>query len=143
MKHAALVVFLVSICSSIPMLAQNGKCTESAIREAAAKDSTPKTSDSFFFSGALEKPVIGKSEREATGKEVSAGRSNNKHPMTPQRIVVSTSGDMAYEYGTSQVSFDDKKTGKHKDFTAAYLRVWQVETGQCKEAAMIAEPEGH
>jgi hypothetical protein len=143
MRHAALVVFLASLSSSIPMIAQNGKCTDSMIREAAAKDSTSKTSDSFFFSGALDKPVIGESEREAARKKVSAERTNSRHPMTPQRIVVSSSGEMAYEYGTSQVSFEDKKTGKHEDFLAAYLRVWKVEEGQCKEAAMISEPEGH
>jgi ketosteroid isomerase-like protein len=140
MRHAAVVVFLVSLCSSMPMLAQNGKCTESAIREAVAKESVTQTNDSFFFSGALDKPVIGKPENEAAGKKIGETRANEKYPVTPQRIVVSSSGDMAYEYGTIHLSFDDKKTG-HEDFTAAYLRVWKIEDGQCKSAAMIAEPE--
>jgi hypothetical protein len=39
-------------------------------------------------------------------------------------------------------AFDERRTGKHIDFTAAYLRVWRAEGGTCKLAAEMFEPEG-
>ncbi len=58
----------------------------------------------------------------------------------PQRIAVSSSGDMAYEYGTGEVAFDDRKTGKHTAFQTGYLRVWKSVDGQCKVAASMIRP---
>jgi hypothetical protein len=58
----------------------------------------------------------------------------------PQQIVVSQSGDMAYEYGTGEVGFDDRKTGKHIAFQTGYLRVWKSVDGQCKVAAFMIRP---
>ena len=60
----------------------------------------------------------------------------------PDRIIVSPSGDMAYSYGTPQLSFDEVSTSKHIDFTAAYLSVWKVVNGSCKVAATMYQPEG-
>jgi hypothetical protein len=50
---------------------------------------------------------------------------------------------MAYENGTSNLSFDEGGSGKHIAFTAAYLRVWRSVDGSCKEAAVMFEPEGN
>jgi len=44
--------------------------------------------------------------------------------------------------GTGHMSFDEVSTGKHVDFTAAFLAVWKVVNGSCKLAASIFEPEG-
>ncbi len=63
-------------------------------------------------------------------------------PLKPDRIVAAGSGDMAYEYGTGGMSFDEVGSGKRIAFTAAYLRVWRSVDGSCKEAAFMAEPEG-
>ena len=70
---------------------------------------------------------------------VSAKRKNWSQTSNPERIVVSKSGDMAYEYGTSSVSFDDPD-GKHVAFQAGYLRVWKPVEGQCRVAALMARP---
>jgi hypothetical protein len=99
--------------------------------------------DAYFFSGALEKPVIGRAAKNQVFKPVVAQRTNVKsEPLKPDRIVATSSGDMAYEYGTGGVSFDERSSGKHIAFTAAYLRVWSAVDGSCKEAALMAEPEG-
>ncbi len=122
--------------------AQGGPCTESAVKKAAAaKGALPHTDDNYFFSGALDKPVIGSTSRKQAGANIAASRKNESTVEKTGRIVAAESGDMAYEYGTSHLSFDDVKTGEHEDFTAAYLRVWKAEKGVCKVAAEMAEPE--
>jgi hypothetical protein len=64
-------------------------------------------------------------------------------PLKPDGIVTAASGEMAYEYGTSSLSFDEVGSGKHVAFTAAYLRVWRSIDGSGKEVAFMAEPEGN
>jgi ketosteroid isomerase-like protein len=126
-------------------LAQNGACTEHAIRTAAStenKDMAPVTDDIYFFSGALEKPVIGKAESDKAFAAVVSDRKNEEYTTTPDRIVIAHSADMAYEYGTGRVIFDEAKSGKHQAFTAAYLRVWKAVDGSCRVAAAMFEPEG-
>ena len=94
------------------------------------------------YIGALEKPVIGEEESSKAIEPVMPKRKNVKHdPNKPDRIVADPSGDMAYEYGTTHVSFDDSDNGKQRDFTAAYLRVWKADDGSCKVAATIYQPE--
>jgi hypothetical protein len=89
------------------------------------------SSDFYFFSGALEKPVVGKQALAQASAPVSAAGKNEKNaPNRPDRIAAAPSADMAYEYGTGQVSFDDVQTGKHYDFTAAYLRVWKADAAR-------------
>lgn len=124
-------------------LAQKGPCTEDQIKASAVQQSPAMSSDFYFFSGALEKPAVGKRALDQAAAPVSAARRNEKDGANkPDRIVAAPSADMAYEYGTSHVSFDEAQTGKHYDFTAAYLRVWKAEGGSCKVAAVMYEPEG-
>jgi ketosteroid isomerase-like protein len=121
-----------------------GPCTEHAVRNLAphAKLSV-WSNDVYFFTGALDKPVVGKAAYQASAKPIAAERKNEDDtPNVPQRIVAARSGDMAYEYGTAHVGFTDKQSGKREDFTAAYLRVWKAEGTSCKVAAFMAEPEG-
>jgi hypothetical protein len=63
-------------------------------------------------------------------------------PLKPERIVATPSGEMAYEYRASNVSFVEVSSGKHSAFTAAYLRLKRSIDGSCKETAFMAEPEG-
>jgi hypothetical protein len=124
-------------------VAQEGPCAEAQIKASAVQQSPPMSSDFYFFSGALEEPVVGKRALDQAGAPVAAARKNEKEGLSkPDRIVAAPSGDMAYEYGTAHVSFDDAQTGKHQDFTAAYLRIWKAEGGSCKVAAVMYEPEG-
>ena len=125
-------------------LAQNGACTEHAIRTAASTENKDMatTDDIYFFSGALEKPVIGKAESDKAFAAVAAERKNEEYTTTPDRIVIAHSADMAYEYGTGRVIFDEAKSGKHEAFPAAYLRVWKSVDSSCRVAAAMFEPEG-
>jgi hypothetical protein len=148
-KHVlfSFLTVLVSTCAlnaqqSAP--AQSGPCTEQFVKERVATNQRGgRADDAYFFSGALEKPVIGRAEAEQAFKPVAAQRRNMKsEPLQPDRIVAAPSGEMAYEYGTSTVSYDEISSGKHNAFTVAYLRVWRSIDGSCKEVALMAEPEG-
>jgi len=131
------------LCLGGPAVAQQGPCTEDHVKAGAAEPNPTMSSDFYFFSGALEKPVVGRQALDQASAPVSAARKNEKNaPNRPDRVVTAPSADMAYEYGTTHVSFDDAQTGKHYDFTAAYLRVWKAESGSCKVAAVMYEPEG-
>lgn len=125
--------------------AQSGPCTEQFIKEQVAKNGSHAVADdAYFFSGALEKPVIGRAAADRAFKPVVAQRTNAQYqPLKPDRIVAAPSGEMAYEYGTGNVTFDEVSSGKHIAFTAAYLRVWRAIDGSCKEVALMAEPEGN
>lgn len=124
---------------------QSGPCKEQFVKEQVASNgSHAAADDAYFFSGALEKPVIGRASADRAFKPVAAQRTNAQYqPLKPDRIVAAPSGDMAYEYGTGGVSFDEVGSGKHIAFTAAYLRVWRAIDGSCKEAAVMFEPEGN
>ncbi len=142
MRTCLLLLAVFSICGLAA--AQNGPCTVAGVKAAkaaAGKGALPHTADQYFFSGALDKPVIGTQARKQAGATIMAGRKNWSEVLSTERIVADPSGGMAYEYGTSHISFDDVKTGKHEDFTAAYLRVWKADGGACKVAAEMGEPE--
>ena len=136
------LVLLAVLSFSGVAAAQSGVCTESAVKAATAKGGPlPSTSDRYFFSGALDKPVVGTAAAKQAGGVVAARRKNESEVESSERIVADESGDMAYEYGTVHISFDDVKSGAHEDFTSAYLRVWRADGGACKVAAEMAEPE--
>jgi ketosteroid isomerase-like protein len=136
------LIFLVGVFA-LPVVAQNGPCSEQFVKKAnSADDNSLLAKDMYFFSGALEKPVVGIAAADKAFAPIAASRQNEKRdPQKADRIVVASSGDMAYEYGTAHMSFDSKKEGKHIDFTAAYLRVWKAVDGKCKIAAEMFEPE--
>ena len=123
---------------------QTGPCTDSAVKSLIDKHGENEVSDdAYYFTGALDQPVVGKTAHDNAMKTVEESRQNVKTtPLRPDRVVVGPSGDMAYEYGTEQVSFDERASGKHRDFTTAYLRVWRAVDGQCKIAALMAQREG-
>jgi hypothetical protein len=142
MRTCVLFLTVLSTCGFAA--AQTGPCTEAGVKAAwaaAGKAPLPHTADLYFFSGALDKPVIGAQTASQTSAKIGAGRKNESVSDHTERIVADESGGMAYEYGTSHVSFDNIKTGEHEDFTAAYLFVWKADGGACKVAAEMAEPE--
>jgi hypothetical protein len=125
-------------------VAQTGPCTEAGVKAtkaAAAKGALPYSADHYFFSGALDKPVIGDQARRQAATTITASRKNESEVESTGLIVTDGSGGMAYEYGTVHIAFDDVKNGHHEAFTSAYLRVWKAEGGACKVAAEMAEPE--
>jgi ketosteroid isomerase-like protein len=135
-------LIVLVVLFAVPAVAQNGACSEQSIKKAnVAHDDSLLAKDMYFFSGALKQPVVGTAAANKAFAPIAASRQNEKQdPMKPDRIVVASSGDMAYEYGTAHMSFDSKKEG-HVDFTAAYLRVWKTVDGKCKIAAEMFEPE--
>jgi hypothetical protein len=139
MRICALVFFLAA---PIAVMAQGPACSEQTIRDAVQNKNIKYTDDSFFSSGGYDKPIIGKAEREKAKEKAEAEepRTNEVDADHPQRVVVSKSGDMAYEYGAGEISFDDQKTGKHVSFQTGYLRVWTSVNGQCEVAATIVKP---
>jgi ketosteroid isomerase-like protein len=141
MKYVV-AVLTVTVFFGLPAFAQKGPCTEDAVRgpEVKTQEEPPKINDFYFFTNIFEKPVIGEAERREA-IEAMPHRSNIKRsPIKWDRLVVAPSGDMAYEYGTHHLSWD--QDGKHYDFTSAILAVWKADHGACKMAAWMAEREG-
>jgi len=141
-----IVVSVLVILFGLPAVAQQGPCTEQTIRHSITteNDDSLSADDLYLFSAAFDKPIVGKTELEKARGALQAGRTNEKHgPWQIERIVVAPSADMAYEYGTRDLSFDEKPSGKHLEFTNAYLRVWKAVSGSCKVAAIMYEREGH
>ena len=140
MKKVCTLVFLLAV--PIAVRAQGSACSEQKYRDAVQNKMIKYTDDNFFWSGAYDKPMIGKAEHEEGRKKVEAEepRKNEVDADHPQRVVVSKSGDMAYEYGSGEMSFDEQKTGKHVSFQVGYLRVWKSVDGQCEVAATMVKP---
>jgi hypothetical protein len=140
MKKICVLVFLLA--APVAVVAQESACSEQTIRDAVRNRTITYTDDNFFWTGAFDKPLIGKAERaEGTNKlEAEEPRKNEVDADRPQRIVVSKSGDMAYEYGGGELSYDEQKTGKHTSFQIGYLRVWKSVDGRCKVAATMVRP---
>jgi ketosteroid isomerase-like protein len=97
----------------------------------------------YFFSGAMSKPLIGKAALQKAQSAVETQRKDEQpNPEIPERIVVSNSADMAYEYGATHVEFNEKNSGKHQELEVAYLRVWRAVGDTCKLAATMMQSEG-
>ncbi len=130
------LLFLMSL--SIVAVAQSGPCTEQVIRKQDPKN-PPVADDAYFAAPSFAKPTVGEAAYEQAAKAVLGTRNNYKQSITIDRVVAAPSGDMAYEYGTTHVTYDDGESGKHIDRTAAFLQVWRVDRGACKEAAIMFE----
>lgn len=140
MRHKFL--FFALLLAPATAMAQAPVCSEQKIQLAVQKPHLQYSDDSFFWSGAFDKPLIGKAQQDAARQkaEKDEPRKNELSGDHPQRIVVTNSGDMAYEYGTGKLSYDEVKTGKHVAFQTAYLRVWKSANGECRVAAFLVMP---
>ena len=135
-------ILLFLLVTPIAAVAQGPACSEPRIREALQKGTYYGTDDAFFWSGAYDKPLIGSIEIDEAYKKflTETPRKNEVKAQHTERIFVAKSGDMAYEYGTGEMSFDDLRTGKHLAFENAYLRVWKSVNGDCRVAATMIRP---
>jgi hypothetical protein len=115
-------------------------CTEGSIRAAIQNRAFEYSDDTFFWSGRFEKPLIGKSVTLERLRKSDQSRQNSVVVDHPQVIAVSRSGDMAYEYGTGDMSFDARESGEHVAFQAGYVRVRKSVGGKCEVAASMFRP---
>jgi|SRR5947209_9356855 len=127
---------MLTLFSIIPLArAQGGACTEDAIK----KGNFTLADDAFTYMPPYGKPVFGKSATEKSSHEKFAGRTNIKRSWVGEhRIVSSPSGDMAYECGTMQMSYDEN--GKPNKFQAVMLIVYQTKASACQQVAETMEP---
>jgi hypothetical protein len=120
--------------------------TEQRIRDLIAKydadhdGSKVFEKDVVFWSGAYAKPQTASVPADPADLLATPGRKNVVQKTDVQRIVVAKSEDMAYEYSTFVLSFDDNDG--HKERIGATLRVWRQTGGEWKIAAMFHRPYG-
>lgn len=135
MRYGLVSLFILT--SAVLMHAQSGPCTEDAINHGKMTMSD----DAFVYMPPFGKPVIGKSNVQDTSTKKFEGRTNIQHSWVGEhRIVPSASADMAYEYGTMEMSFDSKDDGQRHKFQAVMLQVYKAKDGVCKLVAETMEP---
>jgi ketosteroid isomerase-like protein len=129
---------LLIVLSTMLTQAQTGPCTESAVKQGHL----PSAEDAFVYMPPYGKPVVGKSAiKEANEKSFSDRTNINSDWVGEHRIVSSPSGDMAYEYGTLQMSSDSKSDpAGHEDFKAVMLMVYKAKGAVCQQVAQTMQP---
>jgi hypothetical protein len=143
---------LASIAVSVE--AQSSSADERAIRDLIARydkgEAVPRTDDRVLFGGEDKRPAVGSQQREVVPADErpaarAPGASSERVPgsrrrvTTPVRIEIATSGDLAYEFSNSELSFD-LKNGEREAVASSVLRVWKKDRGQWKIAALFARP---
>ena len=101
----------------------------------------------IFVGGAYSRPVVVGLRQQETElqkrKDVpSPARENESIQTEIQRIDLSPTHDMAYEFSRTRVTFDEG--GKHSAFHTYTLRVWKKVKDKWRVAAMMerdGEPE--
>jgi ketosteroid isomerase-like protein len=127
-----LFVALASLVVVSPLPAQSGD--EAAIRALRVGPGAVYTDDVFFFTGAYDRPIIGK---EPPPPPRHGERKNFKMEDKIEKLFISKSGDLAYTYGTATIGWDGQEP-----FDAAFLRVYRKEGGKWKTAAVFQRPMG-
>ena len=119
---------------------------EQTIRSLVAQQNAGKmpafTDNRIFVSGAYPQPMIGKDmsdDNKAAEQRMKKERLNFRSTSTIQRLEIAKAGDMAYEFGTANLSWDTPDQ-KHVAFESSYLRVWRKLDGQWKVDVFFARP---
>jgi len=141
----AVPILLIALLVS-PAAAQSQGADEKAIREQIAKiekgESGMATSDVIFWSGAYVRPTVGSEKGVPVEGDLSLDNrapGSQKTKVTPVRIEVAKSGDLAYEYSDGELSYT-LKSGQSVTTKTSILRVWRKENGVWKVAAQFARP---
>jgi len=112
-----------------------GPCTEAVVKQG----SLPMADDAFSYMPPFGKPVSGKTAIQDTAENKFAGRTNIRHSWESDcRIVASPSGDMAYEHGTMDMSYEED--GKPHQFKAVMLNVYKAKGAVCERVAGTMQP---
>jgi len=135
------IFVLLFVFASTMFVYAQGACTEAAVKEGRL----PMAEDAFSYMPPYGKPITGKAAIQDTAGKKFAGRTNIKHTWESDRkIVASASGDMAYEHGTMEVSYEED--GKPHTFKAVMLNVYKVKGTACERVAGTMQPleeDGH
>ena len=114
------------------------------IREKVAKSDAMFTEDAIIWQGGFVRPFrISEKNRDELRHPPTRNLENVKIATTIETLQFSEAGDMAYEYSTSQVSYDRTDDKRHVDVVAPSLRVWRKMQGQWKIAAVFSHPNEH
>jgi hypothetical protein len=131
MRHVLVLLFILA---SAGVVCAQGPCTEAAVKGGKL----PLAEDAFSYMPPFGKPVTGKAGIDTAEKKF-AGRTNIKHSWeSDHKIVASASGDMAYEHGTMDVSYDEE--GKPHQFKAVILNVYKAKDAVCERVAGTMQP---
>ncbi|MGH7553392.1 MAG: hypothetical protein ACREMQ_10260 [Longimicrobiales bacterium] len=151
-RTLAAAAVLASIAVSAE--AQSASADERAIRDLIARydkgEAVPRTDDRVLFGGEDKRPAVGSQQREVVpaderpsarvpGAPSERVPGSRRRVTTPVRIEIATSGDLAYEFSNSELSFA-LKNGDREAIASSVLRVWKKERGQWKIAALFARP---
>lgn len=140
MKMAGLACVLSLALGLVPLHAADLKADEAAIRAAITEGKMPHTDDLIFWSGPYKRPFVGSEKGELFSPDAGI-RKNQVHKFDIQRIEVSASGDLAYEFSYGTVEYDlDGPRMRHVAVKNAVLRVWKKVNGEWKIAAEFARP---
>jgi ketosteroid isomerase-like protein len=132
MRYITILMFMLA--STVVVFAQ-GPCTEAAVKEGKVQ----LAEDAFSYMPPFGKPVSGKTAIQGAAEKKFAGRTNIKHSWeSDHRIVASASGDMAYEHGTMDMSYDED--GKPHTFKAVMLNVYKAKGDVCESVAGTMQP---
>jgi hypothetical protein len=132
MRYIFVSVFMLAC--TIFVCAQ-GPCTEGVVKQGNLQ----MAENAFSYMPPFGKPVSGKAAIQDTAEKKFAARTNIKHSWeSDRRIVASTSGDMAYEHGTMDVSYEED--GKPHQFKAVMLNVYKEKRGVCERVAGTMQP---
>jgi hypothetical protein len=126
---------LLLLLAAVPLHAQSGPCTENAIKQGT----TSPAADMFSYMPPYGRPVVGRGAVQKANAESFSARTNiTRRWGADHRIVSTASGDMAYEYGTQKLGYDE--AGKHAEFEAAMLIVYRAKGSVCETAALTMHP---
>jgi len=146
MRTASLIA--LALCLTSPSSAQDVRADEAAIRvliaDLSAGKRVPQTPDHVFWSGAFTRPSVGNERApEKSGSDSPSHRvpGSGRTKVTPVRIEVSHSGDMAWEFSNAVISYQ-LKDGSKVQFDASQLRVWRKVAGQWMIAAHFSQSHG-
>lgn len=129
------VGILVCLLASPQLICAQGACTEAVIKEGKVQ----LAKDAFSYMPPFGKPVTGKADIQSTAQKKFAGRTNIKSSWeSDHRIVALASGDMAYEHGTMDMSYDED--GKPRTFKAVMLNVYKANGSVCESVAGTMQP---
>ncbi len=94
------------------------------------------TDNVVVWAGISDQPIVGKQNWEAKRKEFGKARPNTKFNRVPERIVISESKDLAYEYGAHASSWDKPEGGRAEN-AGYYMRVWRKVNGEWLQEAFF------